>query len=232
MLAAAATPDDCYPGASFFVNLETERRWFSFGAHSLELAVSTSKCTDHDLTGQLDWPGARLLCRWLATQDESFFASEACELGSGTGLAGLFYAVRGGRVVLTDYQPVVLDLLLRNAEAFPAVASTARLLWGDAEDTCRLLKAKPGGFPLLIGADIVYPGSQACLAPLMATVQSLLSPGGVFLLCYCSRALTTDRALAAALEAEQLVARIASEAQEEGGVMGTVFRIRRRSDGG
>jgi hypothetical protein len=51
MLAAAATPDDCYPGASFFVNLETERRWFSFGAHSLQLiAVSTSKCTDHDLT--------------------------------------------------------------------------------------------------------------------------------------------------------------------------------------
>jgi hypothetical protein len=154
--------------SSLFVNLVTRVETFTFGEgpkeRTLQLEVSTAACTDHDLTGQILWPGARLLCHWLAKQPDDFFTSPALELGAGTGLAGLYFCARGGDVVLTDYQPVVLDMLRRNGEAVQGVR-VAPLLWGDDAAHAELLRGTPDsqGFPVLLAADVVYPGSQNAL---------------------------------------------------------------------
>lgn len=237
-MPASSSSDEDLLDASLFVNLETRLETLNFGRLSVTLEVSTSACTDHDLTGQLAWPGARLLCAWLAEQPAECFAACAVELGSGTGLAGLAYAARGGAVTLTDYQPVVLDLLARNAERSAVAAAgscaVAKLFWGDAEDEAQLRARSPDGtgYPVLLGADILYPGSAAYLPGLMQSVVALLAPGGVLYLCYCSRAATTDRALFSALEAAGLVAREApgGGSRAEGGVCGTVYAIRRRGE--
>jgi hypothetical protein len=233
---------------------------------TLRIAVSSAACTDHDLTGQLTWPGARLLARWLAAQPDAFFreCGAALELGAGTGLAGLYYAARGGDVALTDYHPVVMALLRRNAGAAAAAAAeaaadaaafaaatpqappdaaplpdagrvdVARLPWGDAAAGAKLLASTPhaSGFRILLGADILYPGSQRALPGLMASICTLLSPSddAALYLCYCSRAVTTDVALKDALDGAGLVSVIApgGEAAAEGGVRGVVYRISRR----
>lgn len=234
----------------FFVNVSYVTKAFTFGEgthaeRTLSLAVSSAACTDFDLTGQLDWPGARLMCAWLAKQPNSLFSSTACELGAGTGLAGLYWAARGGRCVLTDYHPVVLSLLARNAAAFPS-ASVASLPWGDAAAAAALLNTQlqpPShcnacgelspplvrGFPVLLLADVVYPGSQACLPLLMSSVTTLLRRDGVAFLCYCSRSGVTDAALAAAISDAGLTYCVADrgEAAREGGVDGTVYELRR-----
>jgi hypothetical protein len=248
---------------------------------TLRIAVSAAACTDHDLTGQLTWPGARLLARWLAAQPDAFFreSGAALELGAGTGLAGLYYAARGGDVTLTDYHPVVMALLRRNAGAAAASVdeaaadaaaaaaaasapqtppppplppagrvSVARLPWGVAAAGAKLLATTPNaarGFRCLLGADILYPGSQRALPGLMASVCQLLSvdagadasasaSSAALYLCYCSRAVTTDVALRDALVAAGLVAVIApgGEAAQEGGVSGVVYRITRRDAAG
>jgi SAM-dependent methyltransferase len=222
--------------ASLFINLETRTECFSFGRWSLSLEVSTSACTDHDLTGQLAWPGAQVMCHWLSEQPEAFFVGAAAlGLGSGTGLAELMFGARGGCVTVTDYQPVVLDLLERNVQACRAADPSfgdvrcAKLLWADAADEDALLACSPNGkgYPLLLGADIVYPGSQRHLPSLLWSVCRLLAPGGAFYLCYCSRVLSTDVALFEALASAQLRSCAVSEPRSVGGVSGTVYRIER-----
>jgi hypothetical protein len=277
--ADGSESEDEYGGHTLFGKLFLNEAYaecaLSFGeqraARTLRLAVSSAACTDHDLTGQLTWPGARLLARWLAAQPDAFFAAgsegsaAALELGAGTGLAGLYYAARGGDVVLTDYHPVVMALLRSNegvaeaaaceavaAEAAAAAAAeppapppppplppagavrVAKLLWGDAGAGAALVAATPhgAGFHRLLGADILYPGSQRALPGLMASVCQLLAPcaDSALYLCYCSRAATTDAALHAAIADAGLVSHVApgGEAVAEGGVEGVVYRITRK----
>jgi hypothetical protein len=258
--AADADGSDEDDGSSLFgklfLNTAYVEHEFAFGegaaARTLRVAVSQAACTDYDLTGQTTWPGARLLTRWLAAQPDSFFAHAALELGAGTGLAGLYFASRGGDVVLTDHHTVVMSLLRRNAGAAAravhvAAASgaaharecaagdvrVARLLWGDEAAGQALRGGTPygAGFRCLLGADILYPGSQRALPGLMASICQLLAPHAeaALYLCYCSRAGTTDRALAAALAAANLVSTVApgGDAVAEGGVEGVVYRVTR-----
>ena len=219
--------------------------------------MSAAACTDHDLTGQTDWPGARLLARWLAAQPDAFFDGRpALELGAGTGLAGLYYASRGGDVTVTDAHAVVMALLRSNGGVAAAAAAeaaavaaeqqqaappaagavrVAKLPWGSARhgEAAMAAAGAPHGFPRLLGADILYPGSQHSLPGLMQSVAQLLAPDGELLLCYCSRARTTDRSLAEALVQAGLRATVApgGEFAPEGGVQGCVYRITRGGRG-
>lgn len=238
---ALPLPDSDTLCGDLFVNLATRRVPFTFGPLSLTVEVSTAACTDHDLTGQTTWPGASILCHWLAAQPASFFAAStpALELGAGTGLAGLYFYARGGDIRLTDYQPVVLDLLARNAASVTTdVASggsvhVSPLLWGDSAAHAELLSHTPDsrGFPVLLAADVVYPGSQAALPGLVDSVCSLLAPGGSLFLSYCSRAKTTDVALFDAIRDAGLETQQVSDVYHEGCVAGVVYRVQ-RSPGG
>ena len=233
------TPDGDDMFSNLFVNLVTRVEAFTFGEgqkeRTLQLEVSTAACTDHDLTGQILWPGARLLCHWLGKQPDDFFSAPALELGAGTGLAGLYFCARGGDVVLTDYQRVVLDMLRRNGEAvrrdqpLAGPLRVAPLFWGDDAAHAELLSQTPDsqGFSVLLAADVVYPGSQNALPGLVSSACALLAPGGALYLCYCSRAVTTDVALFDALRDAGLIAVQVSEPELDGIVSGCVYCIQR-----
>lgn len=68
-------------------------------------------------------------------------------------------------------------------------AAAHELLWGCPEHAAALLAGSPGGFDLLLGADVIYPGSQVYLPELMKSLTALLSrrPGARLLLSYVSR---------------------------------------------
>eukprot|EP00741_Cyanophora_paradoxa_P025726 tig00000388_g24825.t1 len=177
-----------------------------------------------DLTGHMIWPGARLCLRylhWLRARD-CFGATctagkirTAVELGAGSGLPGVFCALQGARAVLTDGLEHCLPLMRRNAELHsqaPGCGPIAceRLWWGDEKDTRRVLEHAPGGYDLVICADIIYPDVGGALPELMATCARLLAPGGTVLVSYVPRSKPTSRAFVqaswgAGLEAERVV---------------------------
>lgn len=69
---------------------------------------------DYDLTGQIIWPAARLLAEYLSENCEQVaHVRDACELGSGLGLAGLICG-QFVPTVLTDHNATVLEVLQKN----------------------------------------------------------------------------------------------------------------------
>lgn len=80
-----------------------------------QLLLACLLAADYDLTGQILWPGGRLLAEYLGAHPELLRRSGACELGSGLGLVGIF-ASQALPVVLTDHNPVILEVLARNVE--------------------------------------------------------------------------------------------------------------------
>ena len=79
------------------------------------MTVSLLCVADHDLTGQILWPAASLLAKYLAANEAVLQGCNcACELGAGLGLVGLV-AAQTCPVVLTDHNSVVLRVLAKNA---------------------------------------------------------------------------------------------------------------------
>lgn len=134
------------------------------------------------------WPAAPPLCRHLLRRSGGCMTGErVLELGSGTGVVGLFAAALGAEAVLTDYQPAgprgaaVLERLRRNAEANAALCATApellELEWGDDEQ--QQAAASRGPFSLLLGSDVTYrPASHAALLAAAARVCECPEAGG------------------------------------------------------
>ena len=61
-------------------------REFSFGGTNLKVILSNAASTDYDLTGQVVWPAAYVLCSWLSSLPRSYFQNKmALELGAGIG---------------------------------------------------------------------------------------------------------------------------------------------------
>jgi SAM-dependent methyltransferase len=151
------------------------------------------------LQGQVVWPSAVALVEWAAAHVELFHGAAVLELGSGTGACGLALAQHCGAMVLTDYEPAVLELLrenmVRNASHTGGAVEVARLAWGDAEGAESVAGGLPAefwarcpavgaegfaGFDALIGTDVVYDG--AVVPALLASAHALLRPGGRFYL--------------------------------------------------
>ncbi|CAK0865351.1 unnamed protein product [Prorocentrum cordatum] len=126
------------------------------------------------------WPAAPPLCRHLLRRSGGCMAGErVLELGSGTGVVGLFAAALGAATVLTDCRPAgprgaaVLERLRSNAEANAALCAVApellELEWGHHEQQQAV--ASRGPFSLLLGSDVTYrPASHAALLAAAARV--------------------------------------------------------------
>ena len=70
---------------------------------------------DYDLTGQVLWPGARLLAAHIAANTGLLHSRASCvEIGAGLGLVGLV-AAKFCDTVLTDHNEFVLRVLRENA---------------------------------------------------------------------------------------------------------------------
>ncbi|XP_076905766.1 uncharacterized protein LOC143561621 isoform X2 [Bidens hawaiensis] len=189
-------------GESFFIDNNYEVATFTFGSHVLQLLCLQSASTDFDLTGQLVWPGARLLNEYISNNAELLQGCSAIELGSGVGITGILCSRFCREVVLTDHNDEVLKILKKNIELHEssenpnscAALSAEKLEWGNSEQLNRILQKLPEGFDLVLGGFISF--QQNSVPPLFDTVKQLLCQRGKercrFILAYVSRSKMMD----------------------------------------
>ncbi|KAI3695707.1 hypothetical protein L1987_78706 [Smallanthus sonchifolius] len=192
-------------GESFFIDDNYELTTFTFGSHVLQLFCLQSASTDFDLTGQLVWPGARLLNEYLSNNAELLQGYSAIELGSGVALNLLtwpwvFQMGRGLQVISNPWACISwADLgcwvrnrnmiLKKNVELHEpsenpdscAALSAEKLEWGNSDQLNNILQKHPEGFDLVLGADIyiLFVSFQQNSVPLLFdTVKQLLCQQG------------------------------------------------------
>lgn len=189
-------------GESLFINDNYELTTFTFGSQVLQLLCLQSASTDFDLTGQLVWPGARLLNEYLSNNAEILQGCSAVELGSGVGITGILCSRFCREVVLTDHNDEVLKILKKNIELHEssenpnscAALTAEKLEWGNSDQLNQILQKHPEGFDLVLGADICF--QQNSVPLLFNTVKQLLCLRGKeqcrFILAYVSRSKMMD----------------------------------------
>ena len=114
------------------------------------------------------WPAAILLAKWVLSHAGQLKGKTCLDLGCGLGLCSQAMATCQARVVGVDYEQVALEYALHSAK------SAQNVLWMgmDWRKPC----FKPGSFPLILGADILY--ESRFFSPLLALWQEALAPGG------------------------------------------------------
>ena len=129
----------------------------------LSTGETLSLQTLDDVIGGRVWEAASTLCRWLESEQSALRNTNVLELGSGTGVCGLYAASLGCRsVVLTDGgPPVVLELLegniMRNrlrvtkAAGGPVEIRSKELRWGKEVE-----EEAMKGIRWVIGSDLTY----------------------------------------------------------------------------
>ncbi|CAN9498124.1 unnamed protein product [Ophioblennius macclurei] len=148
---------------------------FRFANHDLRLMQDWK---NHGVAAVV-WDAAVVMCMYLELGEVELRGKKMIELGAGAGLVGIVAAILGAQVTVTDRLPA-LDLLTTNVKFnLPAdslgSASVSELNWGQ-----NLERYPPGGFDLILGADIVY--LQDTFQLLLQTLNYLSSDSTVILL--------------------------------------------------
>ncbi|RCV14229.1 hypothetical protein SETIT_2G409000v2 [Setaria italica] len=190
---------------SFFVDRSYEMTTFTFGAHELHLLCLRAASTDYDLTGQLVWPGAVLMNNYLSEHPETVKECSVIELGSGIGITGILCSRFCKKVVLTDHNDEVLEIIKKNVELqcsenTQAVLTAEKLEWGNSDHISSIIEKHPGGFDVVLGADIYIleffqSFQQSSISSLFDTVERIIrtQAGNCrFILAYVSRAKVMD----------------------------------------
>ncbi|XP_039015313.1 protein N-lysine methyltransferase METTL21A-like isoform X1 [Hibiscus syriacus] len=222
--------------ASFFINDNYQLTTFTFGSHVLQLYCLQSASTDFDLTGQLVWPGAMLLNDFLSKNAELLQGCSMIELGSGVGITGMLCSRFCRQILLTDHNEEVLKILRRNIElnasaenpGFCSALEAEKLEWGNSDQINRILHRYPGGFDLILGADICF--QQSSVPLLFDTVEQLLKNRGrghcKFILAYVSRAKMMDlMVIAEATRHGMLINEVAGTRSVVGNLEGVIYEI-------
>lgn len=172
--------DDCLGDlAALFPPPEYSELVYHFGGHTQRVLALPPQFAQI-VIGEVVWRGATALCEWLVRPGgEAPFAvagARVVEVGAGCGVCGVLCKQLGARqVLLTDYEPHVLELLARNAElnGLSAAEHVRALDW---------LQPLPpdlaGAFDAVIGSDVVY--CRDLCPGLFATAAGLLVRGGCF----------------------------------------------------
>ena len=141
----------------------------------------------HVQSGQYLWPAAKYLANHICDVWTDLGSDRILELGAGCGLCGLTAArlPNTRTVVFTDYDPGSCKLLRENIEVNETTSSSSScvvedLTWGDDDKVKALLHKYGGNFHLILGSDLIY--SKDVIKPLLHTVSSALSTGGIFVL--------------------------------------------------
>ena len=166
------------------------------GEAEVEVAVYEEPGLSGAGLGGRVWLGAHHLCEALARWPELVRGQRVLELGCGCGTVGLFAAKLGAATVtLTDGDPRALAGAARSLGLTGSTDDRVRvsaLDWRtDAADgnAADLEGPEEGGrepgFPVVVGADLVYEDEQAELLP--HVLAKRLRPGGRALLCLKER---------------------------------------------
>ncbi|XP_022756190.1 protein N-lysine methyltransferase METTL21A isoform X2 [Durio zibethinus] len=225
---------------SFFINDNYQLTTFTFGSHVLQLFCLQSA------SRQLVWPGAMLLNDYLSKNAEILQGCSMIELGSGVGITGMLCSRFCHQILLTDHNEEVLKILRRNIELnlssespsccaadvlfhiLHAALEAEKLEWGNSDQINRILQKYPGGFDLILGADICF--QQSSVPLLFDTVQQLLCERGSghckFILAYVSRAKMMDlMVIAEATQHGMLINEVAGTRSVVGNLEGVIFEI-------
>ncbi|KAL0206293.1 hypothetical protein P9112_001600 [Eukaryota sp. TZLM1-RC] len=142
------------------------------------------------LTGHILWPGATALCHHITSHTDRFTDSFVVELGSGTGIPGLFASMFAKHTFLTDYKDDILDRIRTNLALNPHISkdkvSIQLLNWTcphHREEFSQVLRRnllEPRRRRVLIGSDVIYNHGET--QSLASTIASLLREGDVCLL--------------------------------------------------
>ncbi|KAL6771905.1 hypothetical protein ACKKBG_A28230 [Auxenochlorella protothecoides x Auxenochlorella symbiontica] len=139
-----------------------------------------------DLLGLDIWPGALALCNYLAMHPSLVGCRRVLELGAGMGLPALLAAKLGcSSALLTDYEPLVLELAAENIRlnGVGDIAATHRLDWEDPQGT--LAPGHPHSFHVVLAADVLY--ISDIVLPFVGMLQTLLHPEGIALVAHQTR---------------------------------------------
>eukprot|EP01102_Stenamoeba_stenopodia_P001515 TRINITY_DN1130_c0_g2_i1.p1 TRINITY_DN1130_c0_g2~~TRINITY_DN1130_c0_g2_i1.p1 ORF type:complete len:263 (-),score=71.75 TRINITY_DN1130_c0_g2_i1:64-852(-) len=137
---------------------------------------------DWTMQGLCLWPGAKLLCDYLVTIEDSFSNMKACELGSGAGLCGVLAAqFFASELILTDGSEKALTLLRENVRfnrkslnVDKRSLKVTELEWGNNEAISRLgFKER---FDIVFGSDLIY--QQVQIRPMLTTASMLMKRDG------------------------------------------------------
>ncbi|KAL2652563.1 hypothetical protein R1flu_020691 [Riccia fluitans] len=191
--------DDVSLDASFFLNENYQLQKFTFGTETIELYCLQSSLTDYDLTGQLVWPGAKLLAEYLLEKANDIKGFSVIELGAGLGLTGLLCARLCDHVVITDYNETILkvtqmnvDHQISSGDLSPCKVEVHKLDWSVEDHMVAIKEKYPQGFDLTR-----Y--QQSCLPPLFSTLRKFLKQQrarpNVAFLGYVSRWKSMDEAV-------------------------------------
>ncbi|KAG7388799.1 hypothetical protein PHYPSEUDO_011818 [Phytophthora pseudosyringae] len=183
-------------GFMFDACLEKVTCRYEYGANA-DVSVLLTYAKDEPgalQSGHYVWPAAPALCEYLTKHRDAIPSGNVVELGAGCGLTGLAVAQLrpDATVIFTDHDPGVLKVIEHNAgqqERAQATSLTQSLRWGPDGakeiEALEKLQAGPAGSnrvtELIVGSDVIY--AREVVPLLFWTVDRLLSPGGVFLMC-------------------------------------------------
>ena len=116
---------------SLFTDTDYKEITFTYKQYEQKIAALKGASTDHDLTGQIIWKAADIFSKYMlddcsASEDgktrqngEIILGGKiVLELGSGPGLGAFIAARWSDKVILSDYQELVLDLIESNVKKY------------------------------------------------------------------------------------------------------------------
>jgi len=106
-------------------------------------------CESIDLTGHKIWESCVMLCEYLSTVYNRQDKFDILELGSGTGVAGIYLAKLGHRVTVSDAQATVLELLRENCKLNDVDCNVLEINWLD-------YKIKSNLYDVVVASDCCY----------------------------------------------------------------------------
>lgn len=120
----------------------------------------------------ITWPAALALAEHLV-HEEHVRGLRVLELGCGTAAPGIAACLAGADVVISDHDPLALEVARRNVELSGCERIDVALL-----DWYR--PALEGRFDLVVGSEVVY--FEKLFVPLLAVLAAYVRPGGGILL--------------------------------------------------
>lgn len=125
----------------------------------------------------LIWASGLALADEVFERADEFSGTPVLELGSGLGTTASVALSCGANLIAVDYSDLALDFCRLNAVTNSGRAPrTARMNWRKSVRQDELDRAVPGGFPIILAADVLYESRD--IEPLIALISRLLAPDG------------------------------------------------------
>ncbi|XP_038646275.1 EEF1A lysine methyltransferase 3-like [Scyliorhinus canicula] len=130
---------------------ELEEADYEFSGHNIKITMFKGASLG---VSCYVWAPGTVLCRYFEAEKFDFTGKKVIELGSGTGIVGIFVALLGGDVIMTDRHDVVKQIEYNIVANVPPScrhrAQTRALAWGIDQDTF------VADVDVVLGSDIVY----------------------------------------------------------------------------